>query len=107
MKKSLLAACILAFSATPALADKEYTLVIQDHKFTPETLEVPADTKLKIVVKNLDNSAEEFEIYNPKRSKIIPAKSEASILIGPYKPGEYKFEGEFHPKTAQGKLIVK
>jgi hypothetical protein len=108
MKHSLalvLAASLLSF---PALADTpEYTLTLKDHQFTPDTLEVPADTKVKLLVKNLDATPEEFEIYNPKRSKIIPANSEGSMLVGPFKPGEYKFEGEFNPKTAIGKIIVK
>jgi hypothetical protein len=108
MKKTALLAALLMFAASAALAETpEFTLTIKDHKFTPDTLELPADTKVKLIIKNQDNTAEEFEVYNPKRAKIIPANSEGSILVGPFKPGEYKFEGEFNPKTAIGKIIVK
>jgi hypothetical protein len=32
--------------------------------------------------------------------------AKAIIFIGPLKPGEYPFFGEFNPKTAQGKVIA-
>ena len=41
------------------------------------------------------------------REKVIPAGSKGIIFIGPLHPGEYSFFGEFFPKTAQGKVIVK
>ncbi len=110
MKKYLMVAMMAAalpLFALPALADEQvYTLSIQDHKFTPETLEIPANTKVKLLVKNLDSTPEEFESHDLKREKVIKGKSEAIIPIGPLKPGVYKFFGEFHEATAKGKLIV-
>lgn len=99
----------LLLIATPALADEppSFTLSIKNHKFEPSTLTVPADTKVKLLVKNLDATPEEFESHDFNREKIIPGNSEANIFVGPLKAGEYKFFGEFHEDTAQGKLIVK
>lgn len=98
-----------AFLALPALASEtpEYKLSIKDHKFNPESLEIPANTKIKLLVKNEDKTAEEFESHDLKREKVIKGGAEAPIMVGPLKPGEYTFFGEFHPQTAQGKLIVK
>ena len=42
-----------------------------------------------------------------KREKIVLANSKARVILAPLKPGEYKFFGEFHEDTAQGKIIVK
>ena len=83
-----------------------YNLVIKDHKFTPDVLEVPQDTKFKLIVDNQDPTPEEFESHSLKREKVIKGNSKATILINPLKAGEYKFEGEFNAKTAQGKIIV-
>jgi len=70
-------------------------------------VEIPVDTKVKLIVKNEDKTPEEFESHDFKREKIIPGGTTAKILVGPLKAGEYKFFGEFNPKTAQGKLVVK
>ena len=73
----------------------------------PETLEVPAKKKVKLVVKNQDPTPEEFESYELNREKVIPGNAQAIIFIGPLEPGTYPFFGEFNPKTAQGKIIAK
>ncbi|MFO0389709.1 MAG: cupredoxin domain-containing protein [Alphaproteobacteria bacterium] len=107
MKKLALLTTITLLS-TPALAEVEtYTLTLKDHKFTPETIEAPADTKFKLLVKNEDETPAEFESDDFKREKIIKGGGEATINVGPLKAGEYKFFDEFNEKTAQGKLIVK
>lgn len=107
--KLLLASLLSVALATPVLAEevKTHTIIIKNHVFEPATLEIPADTKVKLLVKNEDSTPEEFESHDFKREKIIPGKSEAIIPVGPLKAGEYKFFGEFNEKTAQGKLIVK
>lgn len=87
--------------------DNVVSLTIKDHRFSPERLEVPANQKVTIVVANQDATAEEFESKELKREKIIKGNSEAKILVGPLKPGEYKFFGEYHEDTAQGVLVAK
>ena len=108
MKSSLFILTAL-LAAVPAFAadTPSYTINIKDHKFDPATVEIPADTKVKLVVKNLDATAEEFESHDFNREKVIPGDSEANIFVGPLQAGEYTFFGEFHEKTAQGKLVVK
>lgn len=108
MKRFALAAACL-FVAAPALADEvpAHTIVIKDHKFEPATLEIPADTKVKLVIRNEDKTPEEFESHDLKREKIVKGGKEITVLVGPLKPGTYKFFGEFNPKTAQGEIVVK
>jgi len=109
MKLWVLAFAAAAMVASVALADEPpvFNIDIKDHKFIPETVEIPANTKVKLLVKNLDKTPEEFESHDFNREKVIPGNSEANIFVGPLKPGEYKFFGEFNPATAQGKLVVK
>lgn len=98
----------LGLSSTPALAAEDsFTVVIQDHRFEPSRLEVPAGKKLKLLVKNLDPTPEEFESHDLKREKVIPGNSQITIIIGPLKPGSYKFVGEYHESTAQGQIVAK
>ena len=94
--------------SAPALAGPpEFIIEIKDHKFNPETTEIPADTKVKLIVKNLDPTPEEFESHELNREKIIRGNSQGIVFIGPLEPGTYPFFGEFNEDSAQGKIIVK
>ncbi len=81
-------------------------LRIKDHKFIPDIINLPADKKIYITVHNEDPTIEEFESFDLKREKIVPGNSIIKIILAPLAPGEYKFFGEFHQETAQGKIIV-
>jgi plastocyanin len=105
----IFALCILSFSfmGCKQQADRTIEIKINNHRFEPDTVNITTGEKVELVINNLDDTAEEFESFELKRERIIPAKSEAKILIGPLQPGTYKFFGEFHEKTAQGTIIVK
>jgi hypothetical protein len=105
IQRFLTAAILVATSAQAAAP--ELTLVIRDHLFFPSTLEVPAGQKVRILIDNQDPTPEEFESYPLNREKVIPGSSKTVVFIGPLQPGEYPFFGEFYPKTAQGKVVVK
>ncbi len=102
-----LATLLALGSALPGhAADQTYTLVISGHRFQPEQLTVPAGQRIKLVIDNRDASPEEFESHDLRREKVIPGKSKGSLWVGPLPKGEYRFFGEFHEDTAQGKLIA-
>lgn len=86
-----------AYAATP-----EFRIEIKDHLFFPAELTVPANTKVKLRIFNLDPTPEEFESYELNREKVIVGNSQTVIFIGPLLPGAYPYFGEFNPKTAQG-----
>lgn len=96
-------------AAGPVWAEETPTfeIVIKNHKFEPAALEVPANKKVKLVVKNQDPTPEEFESYELSREKVIAGNSQAIIFIGPLDPGTYPYFGEFNQATAQGKIIAK
>jgi plastocyanin len=87
--------------------DLIFEINIKDHHFLPESITIPEGVKVTLIVNNQDSTIEEFESFELRKEKIIPSKGSRKITIGPLKPGVYSFFGEFHPKTAQGKLIVK
>ena len=96
---------LLSFNALAA--EKEFLVQIKDHKFQPEVIEVPANEKFTLVIENLDKTLEEFESNDLKKEKLVGGGKKITIAISPLKAGEYKFFGDFHQKTAQGKVIVK
>jgi hypothetical protein len=97
---------LLVVSSAVVAGPPVIEIEIKDHLFYPDEVRIPADTKVKLLVKNLDPTAEEFESYELNREKVIAGNSEAIIFIGPLSAGEYPFFGEFFPKTAQGRVIV-
>ena len=82
------------------------TIEIRGHLFYPAEFQVPAGTKVKLMVINQDATPEEFESYELNREKVIMGGATAIIFIGPLKAGRYPFFGEFNPKTAQGMITV-
>lgn len=88
-------------AATPV-----FEIEIRDHLFFPSEITIPADTKVKLLIHNMDPTPEEFESYELNREKVISGNSKTVIFIGPLPPGEYPFFGEFYPKTAQGKVVA-
>jgi len=101
-------ACIVLLVATTASAATPVVEIeIRDHLFYPDVVEIPANTKVKLLIRNLDPTPEEFESYELNREKVIAGNSETVVFIGPLPAGEYPFFGEFFPKTAQGKVVAK
>jgi hypothetical protein len=94
-------------SAAFAAGEPEFPVVIENHKFAPDRIEVPAGKKVKLLVENKDATPEEFESNMLKIEKVIPGKSKATIFVGPLKAGEYTFVGEFNEKTAKGVIVAK
>ena len=108
MLRASLLLVLALFSASAVAADvPELTLRIKDHKFIPAQMNVPANTKFKLIVVNEDPTPEEFESHELNREKIVTGKGKITVFLGPLKPGKYPYFGEFHMKTAQGVLIAK
>jgi plastocyanin len=110
-RRPVLAALLTSFvalsAAAPTLAaDDEYRLVIEDHKFQPTEIAVPAGKKVKLVIENRDTTPEEFDSHALNREKVIAGKSTATIYIGPLKPGRYPFIGEYHEESAKGVVVA-
>ncbi|MEN6585722.1 MAG: cupredoxin domain-containing protein [Sulfuricella sp.] len=93
-------------SSTAMAAEAAHVLIIQDHRFQPAELVVPAGTKIKLSVENRDLTPEEFESHDLNREKVIAGKSTATIFVGPLAPGRYRFYGEFNEKTALGVIVA-
>ena len=97
---------LMLFPALVLADDLVYKLTIRDHRFEPIEFRVPAGKKIKLIIDNQDESAEEFESHDLNREKVIPPKSKATVYIGPLSPGRYPFIGDFHQKTANGVIIA-
>jgi len=102
---------VLLTAMAPALAQAPdmptVNLVIRAGRFEPATLEVPANTKFRLVIKNEGPGAEEFESIELRKEKVLAPGVTSFLIFQPLKPGTYKFFGDFHPETAQGQMVAK
>ncbi|MEO8566528.1 MAG: cupredoxin domain-containing protein [Betaproteobacteria bacterium] len=105
--RAFLIVCCFAVAGAAFAADPTFEIIIRDHRFVPNEITIPAGQKAKLIVKNEDATPEEFDSKRLNREKVIPGRSQATIYIGPLKPGEYPFVGEFNESTATGKIVVK
>jgi hypothetical protein len=105
---AILAGFLLTATANLAAAEPEfYLLTIREHRFEPAELIIPADQKVRLKVVNADATAEEFESHELNREKVIPGNASGIVFVGPLSAGTYPFFGDFHPDTAQGRLVAK
>lgn len=104
----LAAAAALATAAPSLAADMPtFNLLIRAGRFVPEVIEVPANTKFRLLIKNEGPGAEEFESIELRKEKVLAPGASSFLIFMPLKPGAYKFFGDFHPNTAQGRFIAK
>jgi len=108
MKPFLLAALGLALLPLGAAAADmpAYTLVIHGHTYRPSSLQVPANTKFKLLVRNEDPVPSEFESNDFNREQIVLPGTTATVYVGPLDKGRYTFFDDFHRDSGRGVLVA-
>lgn len=109
LKRSLLTLLVAATLVVPVAArgaDPNFTLTIKDRKFDVAELDVPANVKFTLTVKNVDKVPSEFESSDLNREKVVVGGGTITIYLGPLTPGAYEFFDDFNP-TARGHIVAK
>jgi hypothetical protein len=101
-----LVATLAAASAAWARAPAGITLTLKNHRFTPSNFTVPAGQKVHVTLINQDPATEEFDSHDLRLEEVVTPRGRVTFDIGPLKPGQYSFMGEFHAETAQGKVTA-
>jgi hypothetical protein len=99
----------LALMAAPTSAgeDPTFRLEFNDGAITPSRLEVPANTRFRLELKNSGKTPAEFESKELKKEKVLAAESESVLVIRTLDPGEYPFFDDFHPDAPPAVLVAK
>src|SRR5262245_60673779 len=99
----------LALSAVlTAAADTlpEFTLVLDQHRFSPAELRVKANAPFVLVITNKDKDEAEFEMSTLRIEKVVPGGKTLQLKMPALKPGTYQFIDDFHEKTAKGRIVA-
>lgn len=95
-----------AANAGSAPASPVVHLTLKDYRFTPETLTIPANQRVKVELSNEDANGDDFESKDLHVDKEVQAMSYVSFFVGPLAPGRYAFQAEKSAATAHGTIIV-
>ena len=98
---------LAALASSARADDPSFNLTLKDHHFSPQGLTIPANTRVRLVVKNLDSTPAEFESDEFTAEKVVPAGGEITVFVGPLKPGSYEFHDEYHEDESKTHLTVK
>ena len=103
-----LAVVLMAFAPAAHAADApaEIVLSIEKNRFQPDEIKVKAGAPFVLVITNKDGTPEEFESKDLRIEKVIPAGKTVRLRMPALKGGTYGFVGEYHEKTAKGRIIA-
>ena len=102
-----LSLAVFVFAPAAMADDATLLLELKDHKFSPANPTVPANTRIKVTVKNLDPTPAEFESQDFDAEKVVPPNGQITVNVGPLDPGTYDFYDEYHQQESTTQLTVK
>jgi len=98
---------IILTTPTRAAELPTYAITLDGGRIEPARIEVPANTKLKLALRNAGRGAAEFEGRDVRVEKVLAPSAESFVVLPPLKPGTYRFFDEFHPAASDMLLIVR
>ena len=102
----VLSAALLAAFPAGAQEVPEVSLQIERNRFQPDEIRVKAGKPFVMVISNKDTGPEEFESKDLRIEKVIPPGKTVRLRMPALKAGSYSFVGEYHEKTAKGRIIA-
>jgi plastocyanin len=108
MRRVVWGMAMLALAVTaPAVADDpSFAIMLKNNQFVPSEVAIPAGAKVKLVVRNDNQTTSEFESTQFHREKVVTPGQEITVFVGPLDPGSYEFFDDLHPQT-RGHLVAK
>tara|TARA_R110001583_G_scaffold31776_1_gene108318 strand:+ start:23670 stop:24017 length:348 start_codon:yes stop_codon:yes gene_type:complete len=98
---------VLAMPFADAEEITTFVIEMKDGVLSPERLEIPARTQVKIILRNTGETPAEFESLRLRKEKVLAPGVESFVVIRRASPGEYPFFDEFHIETAQGVIVAR
>ena len=77
--------------------DPVFRIEFADGVVTPSRIEVPADTRIELLLVNKGTTPAEFESLPLRKEKVLAPGTSSSMVIKGLDPGEYPFFDDFHP----------
>ncbi len=104
------AALTVAMPAIPAAAFAEgnaLQLRFENHRFTPQTIDVPAGQPLVLKVTNASGETIEFESFKLNREVAMTPGETITVRLPALSAGSYDFYDDFHQDVPEGSIVAK
>jgi hypothetical protein len=102
---------VFALFLAPTVASADdmptFKVLMKDGRIFPNTVEVPANTRFRLEIRNEGPGAAEFESLELKKELVLAPGVTRNMVFFPMKPGSYKFFDDFHPETGQARIVAK
>jgi hypothetical protein len=82
-------------------------ITLKGGRFDPSQLVVPANTSFKLLVRNSDPDAIEFESFELHRERVVKPGETITVFMPSLSPGTYKFFDDFHSSTPNGVIVAR
>jgi len=93
--------------ADPEMMGKTFEIRFESHHFSPQTLEVPANTPLQVRVVNSSRERIEFESFSLNREKVVEPGGSVTLKLPALRAGTYDFFDDFHQDVPEGAIVAK
>jgi hypothetical protein len=105
----LLAALCLGFDPSIAYPEDEpvFTIEFKDGTVSPLRLEVPANKRFQLELRNAGDTPAEFESSELRKEKVLAPKTTSILVFRTLDPGEYPFFDDFHPDAPKAVLVAR
>jgi hypothetical protein len=87
--------------------DPVFTIEFHDGKVAPVRIEVPANRRFKIELRNSGATPAEFESNELHKEKVLAPGTTSVLVFRTLDPGEYPFFDDFHPDAPKAVLVAK
>ena len=87
--------------------DTVIELRFENHRFTPQTITVPANQALTLRITNASKEPIEFESFKLNREKVVGPGETITVRLPALHPGSYDFYDDFHQDVPAGSIIAK
>jgi hypothetical protein len=101
---------VLLIVLVPAGARGDDTVIelrFENHRFTPQTITVPANQALTLRITNASKEPIEFESFKLNREKVVGPGETITVRLPALRPGSYDFYDDFHQDVPAGSIIAK
>ena len=101
----LLAAVFLVSGAANTRAEEEpiFTIEFKDGNIAPVRLEVPANRRFQLQLRNNGDTPAEFESNELRKEKVLAPRTTSTLVFRTLDPGEYPFFDDFHLSSRRAK----
>jgi len=105
---SIMALLVLPCVGANAAADPAILEIrFENHRFTPQSLTVPAGAPLEIKVTNASGERIEFESFKLNREKVVEPGASVIVRLPALRAGTYDFFDDFHADVPEGAIVAK